>query len=239
MLRYVTSLICMFTVHTVLAQTPQNTDSVAELTTATDSVAFKKTYGLRIGLDVANVLRTTIDENYIGFQAIADYRINSRWYAAGEIGTEQVDQFNERIDASTSGSFIKLGADYNFYQNWLDMDNMIYAGMRLGYATFSQQLTRYDYYQDNRYFPIATNEISQEFSGLSTIWVELQAGLKVQVLTNLYLGVNVHLRRSVAQNQPDTFDNLYIPGFGRTYDTSNIGVGYGYGISYRIPLFKK
>ena len=84
MLRYVTSLICMFTVHTVLAQTPQNTDSVAELTTAKDSVAFKKTYGLRIGLDVANVLRTTIDKNYIGFQAIADYRINSRWYAAGE-----------------------------------------------------------------------------------------------------------------------------------------------------------
>ncbi|MDP5077441.1 MAG: DUF6048 family protein, partial [Nonlabens sp.] len=177
--------------------------------------------------------------NYTGFQAIADYRVNSRWYAAGEIGTENVDQFNERIDATASGSFLKLGADYNFYQNWLEMDNMIYAGMRVGYATYSQELTRYDYYQDNTYFPIPTNQVNEEFNGLNAVWLEFQLGIKVEVLTNLYLGLNVQVKRTVTQGQPERFTNLYIPGFGRTYDTSNIGVGYSYGISYRIPLYKK
>ncbi len=35
------------------------------------------------------------------------------------------------------------------------------------------------------------------------------------------------------------FDNLYIPGFNRTYDFSEFGAGFGYGISYLIPIYKK
>ena len=232
MLRYVTSLLLFLTTLSATAQEP-----AAEK--VNDSLTLQKTYGLRIGLDAASIIRTAVDDNYTGFQAIADYRVNSRWYAAGEIGTENVDQFNERIDATASGSFLKLGADYNFYQNWLDMDNMIYAGMRVGYASYSQELTRYNYYQDNTYFPIPTNEVNEEFNGLNAVWLEFQLGIKVEVLTNLYLGLNVQVKRTVTQGQPERFTNLYIPGFGRTYDTSNIGVGYSYGISYRIPLYKK
>ncbi|WP_395076160.1 DUF6048 family protein, partial [Flavobacterium sp.] len=33
------------------------------------------------------------------------------------------------------------------------------------------------------------------------------------------------------------FDNLYIPGFNRTYD-GKFGVGWNYTISYFIPLYK-
>ncbi|MDP5101023.1 MAG: DUF6048 family protein [Nonlabens sp.] len=232
MLRYVTSLVLFLTTLIATAQEPAAIK-------VNDSLTLQKTYGLRIGLDAASLIRTAVDDNYTGFQAIADYRVNSRWYAAGEIGTENVDQFNERIDATASGSFLKLGADYNFYQNWLEMDNMIYAGMRVGYATYSQELTRYDYYQDNTYFPIPTNQVNEEFNGLNAVWLEFQLGIKVEVLTNLYLGLNVQVKRTVTQGQPERFTNLYIPGFGRTYDTSNIGVGYSYGISYRIPLYKK
>lgn len=232
MLRYVTSLVLFLTTLIATAQEPAAIK-------VNDSLTLQKTYGLRIGLDAASLIRTAVDDNYTGFQAIADYRINGRWYAAGEIGTENVDQFNERIDATASGSFLKLGADYNFYQNWLEMDNMIYAGMRVGYATYSQELTRYDYYQDNTYFPIPTNQVNEEFNGLNAVWLEFQLGIKVEVLTNLYLGLNVQVKRTVTQGQPERFTNLYIPGFGRTYDTSNIGVGYSYGISYRIPLYKK
>lgn len=239
MLRYVTNLLYLFVCFTAFSQTENTATTETETRTVSDSIAFKKTYGLRIGIDAASLARTGFDKNYTGFQAIVDYRIDSRWYAAGEIGTEQIAQFNERVDARSAGSFLKLGADYNFYQNWLDMDNMVYAGLRVGYATFNQDITRYDYYQDNTYFPIPTNEVSQEFSGLNAFWLELQVGIKVEVLKNLYLGFNLQVKRSVFQDQPDTFTNLHIPGFGRTNDLGALGVGYGYGISYRIPLYKK
>jgi len=49
----------------------------------------------------------------------------------------------------------------------------------------------------------------------------------------------VQLKRTLSEKEPDNFANLYIPGFNRTYDYSEFGVGYGYTLSYLIPIFKK
>lgn len=204
-----------------------------------DSIIYKQTYGLRTGIDLASLIRTSIDDEYTGFQILADYRLSKRLYVAGEIGNESLDRKSERIDYKTSGSFIKAGVDYNMYQNWLDMDNMIYAGARLGYANMSQTLHRYDYNTDNNYFPVYTNVVDREFSGLHMIWLEIQLGIKVEVLNNVYLIANFQLKHQLTEKTPDNFDNLYVPGYGKTFDTGNIGVGYSYGIMYRIPFFKK
>ncbi|WP_241234702.1 DUF6048 family protein [Nonlabens ponticola] len=197
------------------------------------------TYGLRIGLDIASPLRTALDDDYTGFQLLADYRLTDRWYVAGEIGTESIDRTSAAVDFETDGSFIKAGADFNLYRNWVNMDNMIYAGFRTGFSTFSQQLDRFDINQDNNYFPIDSIEAQQEFNNLTAFWIELQVGVKVELIDNLYMVANVQLKRLVNEDQPDGFDNLFVPGFGRTFDTNEIGVGYTYGIQYRIPFFKK
>ncbi len=119
-----------------------------------DSIIYKQTYGLRTGIDLASLIRTSIDDEYTGFQILADYRLSKRLYVAGEIGNESLDRKSERIDYKTSGSFIKAGVDYNMYQNWLEMDNMIYAGARLGYANMYQTLTRYDSNTDTNYLSL-------------------------------------------------------------------------------------
>ncbi len=204
-----------------------------------DTTTYKQSYGLRVGIDLASLIRTAIDDEYTGVQLLADYRLSKRLYIAGEIGNETLDRTSDRVDYKTSGSFLKAGVDYNFYQNWLEMDNMIYGGARIGYATMSQTLNRYDYNIDNNYFPVDSNIVEREFSGLSMIWIELQFGFKVQVMNNLYLMANLQLKREITEKAPDGFDNLYAPGFGRTFDTGTIGVGYTYGITYRIPFYKK
>ena len=43
----------------------------------------------------------------------------------------------------------------------------------------------------------------------------------------------------ITQDQPVGFENLFVPGFNKTFDSGRIGVGYGYSVSYLIPLFKK
>ena len=58
-------------------------------------------------------------------------------------------------------------------------------------------------------------------------------------MNNLYLSINLQLKRKITEDRPENFDNLIIPGFNRTYDYSEFGVGYGYSISYLIPIFKK
>jgi hypothetical protein len=36
----------------------------------------------------------------------------------------------------------------------------------------------------------------------------------------------------------ENFENLYIPGFNRTYD-GDFGVGFNYTVSYFIPIYKR
>jgi hypothetical protein len=74
---------------------------------------------------------------------------------------------------------------------------------------------------------------------LTAHWAEFIFSIKTEILNNLYLSVNVQLKRKIAEVAPENFANLYIPGFNRTYDFSEFGVGYGYSVSYLIPLFKK
>jgi len=213
-------------------------DSIAIATK--DSIKIKEKYGLRVGGDLGKLIRSFVDDDYTGFEVSADYRLKKRLYIAGELGFDKKNTVTDYLNVTTNGSYIKAGIDYNMYQNWLDMDNMIYAGFRVCASTFSQKLNSYTIYSTDPYWsPQLTSSDLQEFSGLTAIWPEIMLGIKTQLLNNLYLSLNVQFKISASQTEPNNFENLYIPGFNKTYDSSGIGVGYSYTLSYRIPLYKK
>ena len=56
---------------------------------------------------------------------------------------------------------------------------------------------------------------------------------------NLFLSINLQLKNKFYEQVPENFNNLYIPGFNKTNDYGNFGAGFGYGISYLIPIYKK
>lgn len=205
-----------------------------------DSIPVKtQYYGLRIGADLAKPLRTLLDDDYSGFEITGDFRIKDRYYLAAELGSEKRTTDLPNINSTANGSYIKAGFNYNAYDNWLGMNNLIYAGVRGGFSTFSQDLNTYTIYTTTDLFEDDTRTDSQTFSGLSASWIEFQLGVQVELFTNLYLGANVQIKRSITNKEPDGFENLYIPGFGKTTDGSSFGVGYSYTLSYLIPFFKR
>ena len=126
------------------------------------------------------------------------------------------------------------------YTNWLGMSNMIYSGFRAGYSTFSQTRNSYTVYNQNQFWqPQLTNNESEKYSGLSATWIEFIIGIKAEVFNNLFIGINAQLKGKLSEKKPNDFENIHIPGFNKTYDSSKFGVGYGYTISYFIPIFKK
>lgn len=232
---YITSLL-LFLLLAVSVQA-QN-DSI--ISTVNDSLKIKLKYGLRVGGDVGKLIRSFTDDNYTGFEVNADYRIKKALYIAGELGIEEKITTNDYLNVTTNGTYLKAGVDYNLYKNWLDMDNMIYSGFRIGASAFSQTLNGFTVYNTDQYWlPQFSTTESQKFNDLTAIWVELIIGIKVELFNNLYLGLNAQLKGLVSETVPTNFENIYIPGFNKTYDSSNIGVGYGYSISYLIPLYKK
>ncbi len=214
-------------------------DSIAESTTD-DPNRIKLKYGLRVGGDIGKLARSFFDDDYTGFEIMADYRLKEKLYVAGEIGFEEKNTVNDFLNITTKGTYIKGGVDFNMYENWLNMDNMIYSGFRVGASTFSHDLNSFAVYSIDQYWePQLTSNDKQELTGLTAFWAEIILGIKAEVLNNLYLGLNVQLKISASQTIPNNFDNVYIPGFGKTYDSSAIGTGFSYFLAYRVPLYKK
>ncbi|MFC4635673.1 DUF6048 family protein [Dokdonia ponticola] len=211
-----------------------------EKTTVIDTSSQKEKYGLRVGIDLSKPIRSFLDDNYSGLELVGDFRISNNYYIAAELGNENrtVDDFTN-IDVTSKGSYIKAGFNYNAYNNWLGMNNLIYAGVRAGFSTFTQELTSYTISTSNTFFEEDLRTDTREFTGLNAAWLEFQLGIQTELFSNLYLGLNVQIKNRVAETGPDGFENVYIPGFGKTTDASKFGVGYGYTISYLIPIFKK
>jgi len=211
----------------------------AQNSASKDSIVIKEKFGIRVGADLSKAITSIIDEDYKGFEILGDYRVYKDYYAAAEIGIEEKQYTEPYLDGTANGSYIKIGANYNAYENWLNMQNEIFVGVRYGFASFSQTLNKFAIYTSDSYFPVDIREVNQEFKSLNASWGEVQAGLKTEVLNNLFLSVHLQLKVMISDKEPDNFDNLYIPGFHRTYGGSAIGVGWGYSLSYLIPVVKK
>jgi len=219
---------------------PTASFSQEETSIEKDTIIYKQKYGLRVGIDLSKPVRSFIDDDYTGFEINADYRLTKRMYLAGELGTEQRNNVTDYLNVTTKGSYFKAGVDYNFYRNWLDMENMMYGGFRVGVSAFNHTLNSYTIYTTDQYYeaPFTVTD-AQEYNGLSAIWAELIIGMKAEVFNNFYVGLNVQLKGRITEDEPENFGNLHIPGFNKVYDSGRFGIGFGYNVSYLIPIYKK
>ena len=207
---------------------------------STDSVTQKQKYGLRIGFDINKLVNSSVNNNYDGFELNADYRISNKLYIASEIGFIDNTEEEEYLNFTTKGTYIKSGIDYNMYTNWLDMQNMIFAGFRIGYSDFDQTINNYTIYDTNNQIwgqsfintPIKNDD-------LSSLWVELIIGVKAEIFNNLFLGFNLEVKKMINSEIKNNIQNMYVPGFNKTFEGSSFGVGFGYKLSYLIPIVKK
>lgn len=205
-----------------------------------DSVPAKwHRYGLRVGADLSKVARSFYEDKYRGLELVGDIRISKKYYLAAELGNENKTVNDDRLNFTTKGTFVKVGFDYNLYENWLDMENMVYLGARYGVSSFSQTLNSYKIYNRYPYFGYPENiESGEKFSGLTAQWLEVLVGVKAKVINNFYVGFSLRVHKLFSNKKPDNFDNLFIPGFNRTYD-GTFGAGFNYTVSYFIPVYKK
>jgi hypothetical protein len=227
----------LFVLITFLGQAQEKKET--EETKKTDSIKPKtERYGLRVGIDLAKLSRSFYEKNYKGLELVGDFKVTRRHYLAVEIGNENKTVDDDRVNFTTKGTYFKAGFDYNTYDNWWGMHNMIYVGLRYGVSTFSQTLNSYSIYNPHPYFGETPTLISGEkYDGLTAQWIEVLAGIKAEIVNNLYVGFSVRLNNLITNKTPDNFDNLYIPGFNRTYG-GNFGAGFNYTISYFVPIFK-
>lgn len=232
------SLWCLLAVNLSFSQEEETT------TVANDTLPKNEKYGLRLGVDLHRPITGLIDEDFLSLEIVGDYRISRKFFIAAEIGTVDRTQDDDQFNYTTKGSYLRAGFDYNAYENWLGMQNMIYAGMRLGVSTHEQTLNSYRIFNPDQTFGegdtvITDGPLIGTYSGLSGVWVEAVFGIKAEIFNNLYMGFSFRVKNLVSNSAPEEFTNPYIPGFNKVNDFSNFGGGFNYTLSYLIPIYKK
>ncbi|MEC7173038.1 MAG: DUF6048 family protein [Bacteroidota bacterium] len=199
----------------------------------------KKPYTIRFGMDLSKPLMAQLNKDYFGLELVGDIRLFSEFYGAIELGNERKTLQSERINFKTSGTYLKLGFDYNMYKNWKGMNNAIYLGLRIGNSFHKQKVNEYEPYQINHYWAteiIKNGAEIREQESLSARWVEVVTGIKVKMINNIYMGFSLRLNRLMSDTRPENFDNLYIPGFNKKTDENVWGAGFNYTLTYAIPV---
>jgi hypothetical protein len=225
-----------------IPESPMQAKVKATTATKTDTIVpvKKDRYGVRVGVDLYKLTRGLYDSNYKGIELVGDYRLTKNYYLAAELGSENKTTEDDRLNTTTKGTYIKAGFDYNGYENWLNMENIISIGLRGGFSTFNQELNSYKIYNANPYWgevPWITS--GEKFNSLTAGWIEVVAGVKVKVFNNIFVGFSLRMNTLIFDKKPsDNFENLYIPGFNRTY-AGNFGAGINYTVTYFVPLYKK
>ncbi len=228
-LKYIISSLFLLFVSVIYAQ---------EQHTKMDSIAYKQAYGLRIGVDISRPIIQSLQKQDLGLEITADYRVADSWYIAGEVGYESEPGSEDYMQFYTKGSYAKLGFNYNAYENWKGMSNEVYFGLRYGFSSFTQELTDFTILDPDHYFGDYTADATKTYEGLTAHWIGLHFGLKVEIVSHVYLTAGIQFKKIISEQKPQGFANLYVPGFQKVL-LNNAGVGFNYTISYLIPFIKK
>ena len=196
---------------------------------------------LRIGIDLSNPIISSSNDDNLSYEIVGDLQITDDIYQAAELGS--IDKFieDENINFNSVGDYLKIGFDFNLFNNWVGMDNSIYIGLRYASSSFSNKVDSYIVRSSDSYFSnlvdIGYENISH--NNLNGNWIEIVTGLKVETFNNIYLGISLRLNKLLSDKKPSNFDNLFIPGFNKVTDYNTWGSGFNYTLTYSIPFKKR
>ena len=196
---------------------------------------------IRLGIDLLKPILSSSEGDNLNYEIVGDLQLTENIYLAGEYGLVDKVIEDENINFNSSGSFLRIGFDYNMFENWIGMDNSIYVGLRYGTSSFSSKILDYNVRNKDSYFSnLVTDEFQTiEYSDLSGNWIEILLGIKVETFKNVYLGLSLRLNKLLSDKKPNNFGNLFIPGFNKVTDENTFGSGFNYTLTYSIPLKKR
>jgi len=193
-----------------------------------------RTYGPRIGIDVARFAYIFADPSEIGAEFSVDVEVYKNLYPVFEIGYSHISESKDLLDYTSGGTYARAGVDYNLMpMKDRSIHHSITAGFRYGVSLFGHRaenvLIPSDYWG---------NYIMDSYeNNLVGNWIELVGGIKAEVASNLFLGWAVRYKILLNPEMDPLVTPWIVPGYGSAM--ANRGFGLTYSVSYKIPLLKR
>jgi len=191
--------------------------------------AAKKVSDLYIGVDLGTPAQAIFTDKQ-GVQIGVHYQLSTKWVAVVELGYEK-NRYNESSwDVDVDGVYGKVGANWFITQEDSNYTNGFYLGGRLAFSNYNQTINQYPIRDINASTIIGYG--SKETAAVSSYWVEVVVGGRVQLYKNLYADFSVHPAVYLGSKKQEDIDPLVIPGYGRNNGPFNLPIFWG--ISYKL-----
>jgi hypothetical protein len=191
--------------------------------------------GLRLGVDISRPFQQywTKGDRY-GSEFSADFEVKPNLYLAAEAGWEKLKLKQTYVDYQGSGSYLRLGADYNVLgPEDTDTKSMFYLGLRYAFDIANQKVNSYT---TEGYWGSSTGSFPKQ--NFTSHWIEFILGIKGELLNNFYMGWSIRTKFMLAQTTQELPDVYFTPGFGKS--ESSVALDFTYSVYYTIPFkFRK
>lgn len=191
--------------------------------------------GLRVGLDISRSMQHLWNKgNRYGTELSFDFELVPNLYPVLETGWEKLRMRQDYVDYRSSGSYTRLGFDYNLLvaEHQKDMD-MVYVGLRYGFAFANQQVKEY-------LIPNYWGDITGSFGrqNYNAQWAEFVLGMKGEIFKNFFLGWGIRGKLKLNQKDFDIPHVYFNPGYGPAEKKFNFD--FSYSVYYNLPFnFRK
>ena len=223
--KYISSLIFCLTFLTVNAQ--------KKIIESSDTIKTPLYNGFLIQADIASVVTSALSNGVTySYEAGIQVDLKHKYYPVIELGFAGANKTtSENIGFITNAPFGKIGIDFNILKKKKDSkptNNLFLMGVRLGMTNFNYKLTNVtitdNYWGGSEVVLAGTNTTSK-------MWWEIVAGVRVEVVKNIYMGWNVRIKNLLSQDAVGVVSPWYIPGFGIN-TASNWGFNYTIGYHF-------
>lgn len=191
---------------------------------------FIRMKGIRLGADITRPFQNLWTKgNRYGSEFSADMELWPNLFPVFESGIDIMKIKTDYIDYKSSGSYSRIGVDYNFLpaENKNDK-NIFFAGIRYGFVLARQQVNSY---KIDSYWGSTTGEfVNQNYFAH---WAEFLVGIKGEILHNIYLGWTIRGKIKLNNKDLGMPPTYFIPGYGKAERGFSADITYS--VYYNLP----
>lgn len=190
---------------------------------------------LKLGVDPGTLYYSIFSQKRDFLEFEADIDIDA-FFLVVNYGLSDYNLNETTYNYSNTGRYFRFGFDFNFMRDDPHY-NVAFVGLRYATSGFEDQLN-FDtqaIIESETGWPNTTETFSN--SNLNARWFEMNAGLKIRVVNQLFLGFTVRYKLFLQVTGVEDLRPYYVPGFGK--NVSSAAFGFNYYVSYRLPFRKK
>ena len=186
--------------------------------------------GIRLGADITRPFQDLWTKgNRYGSEFSADMELWPNLFPTFESGIDIMKIKTDYIDYKSTGSYSRIGMDYNFLQaENKDDKNIFYVGLRYGFVLAKQQVNSYKI--DSYWTPTTGRFGNQNYFAH---WGEFLLGIKGEIVRNLYMGWTIRGKIKLNNKDLGMPPTYFIPGYGKAEKGFNLD--FTYSVYYNLP----